>query len=115
MSRGASLAQPGERRVRSDSPQTTMIVGTLRVRLLLREARTLKDKRQVVQSIKERLRNAFNVSIAEIEAQDQPKLVVLGLAMVSNETHPIKQALGKVVEALRAHPIAELIDSELEV
>lgn len=92
-----------------------MIVGTLRVRLLLREARTLKDKRQVVKSVKDRLRNAFNVSIAEIEEQDQPKIVVLGLAMVANEAHPIKQALGQVVEALRSHPIAELIDSELEV
>ena len=38
-----------------------MIVGTLRVRLLLRQARSLKDKRQVVKSIKDRLRNAFNV------------------------------------------------------
>jgi uncharacterized protein len=92
-----------------------MIVGTLRVRLLLREARTLKDKRQVVQSIKDRLRNDFNVSIAEIEALDSPQQAVLGMAMVSNETHPIKQALGKIVEALRVHPIAEFVDHELEV
>ena len=59
-----------------------MIVGTLRVRLLLREARSLKDKRQVVQSIKERLRNRFNVSVAEIEAQEHRQLAVLAVAMV---------------------------------
>jgi len=92
-----------------------MIVGTLRVRLLLREARTLKDKRQVVQSIKERLRNSFNVSIAEIEAQDNRQQVVLGVAMVGNEAHPIKQALGEIVNALKAHPVAEFVDCELEV
>ena len=92
-----------------------MIVGTLRVRLLIREARTLKDKRQVVKSIKDRLRNEFNVSVAEVEAQDNRQLAVLGLAMVSNEAHPVKQALGKVVEALRVHPVAELLDYETEV
>jgi uncharacterized protein YlxP (DUF503 family) len=92
-----------------------MIVGTLRVRLLLREARTLKDKRQVVQSIKDRLRQSFNVSIAEIEAQDQRQSVVLGMAMICNEAHPIKKALGEIVNALRAHPVAEFVDYELEV
>ena len=54
-----------------------MIVGTLTVRLLVRSARTLKDKRQVVQSVKERLRQSFNVSVAEVEAQDQRQQIVL--------------------------------------
>ena len=57
-----------------------MIVGTLRVRLLLREARTLKDKRQVVKSIKDRLRNHFNVSVAEVDELDNRQIAVLGVA-----------------------------------
>ena len=89
-----------------------MIIGSLRVRLLLRDARTLKDKRQVVQSVKDRLRQSFNVSIAEIESLDQPRSVVLGMAMVCNETHPIKQVFSEIVNALKAHPIAEFVDSE---
>ena len=92
-----------------------MIVGTLRVRLLLREARSLKDKRQVVKSIKDRLHNEFNVSVAEIESQDNRQLAVLGLAMVSTETHHLKTALGQIVSALRVHPVAELVDHEIEV
>jgi uncharacterized protein YlxP (DUF503 family) len=92
-----------------------MIVGTLRVRLLLRQARTLKDKRQVVKSIKDRLRNNFNVSVAEIEEQDNRQLAVLGLAMVRNETHHLKLAFGQIVQALRAHPVAEFLDHEIEV
>jgi len=91
-----------------------MIVGTLRVRLLLRESRSLKDKRQVVKSIKDRLHNSFNVSVAEIEELDNRQLAVLGLAMVSNETHHVKVALGQVVEALRAHPVAELVGHEVD-
>jgi len=92
-----------------------MIVGTLRVRLMIREARTLKDKRQVVKSIKDRLHNEFNVSVAEVGALENRQLAELGLAMVSNETHAIKVALGQIVEALRSHPIAELLDYEIDV
>ena len=92
-----------------------MIIGTLRVRLLLREARTLKDKRQVLQSIKDRLKQSFNVSVAEIEANDNRQMIVLGMAMVGNEAHPLKKALGEIVEALKTHPIAEFLDYELDV
>jgi uncharacterized protein YlxP (DUF503 family) len=92
-----------------------MIVGTLEVRLLLREARTLKDKRQVVMSIKDRLRNNFNVSVAEVDQQDNRHLAVLGIAMVSNEAHHLKKALGQIVQALRSHPVAELVGHEMEV
>jgi uncharacterized protein YlxP (DUF503 family) len=92
-----------------------MIVGTLRVRLLLREARTLKDKRQVIQSIKDKLQNHFNVAVAEVEALDRPQLAVLGMATVGREAHPLKQALGQIVEALRGHPVAELLDAEVDV
>jgi uncharacterized protein YlxP (DUF503 family) len=92
-----------------------MIVGSLLVRLLLRESRSLKDKRQVLRSIKDRLRNSFNVSVAEVEAQDNRQLAVLGLAMVGSETAPVRGELEKIVEALRAHPVAELLSHELSV
>ena len=92
-----------------------MIVGSLRVRLLVRESRSLKDKRQVVRSIKDRLRNHFNVSVAEVEAQDHRQLAILGVAMVSNEAGHLRTAFAQIVEALRSHPVAELIDHQIEV
>ena len=92
-----------------------MIIGTLRVRLLLRQARSLKDKRQVVRSIKDRLHNTFNVSVVEVEAQDNRQLAVLGLAMAGTEAHDVKIELAKIVEALRVHPVAELVDSDMDV
>jgi uncharacterized protein YlxP (DUF503 family) len=92
-----------------------MIVGSLKVRLLVRESRSLKDKRQVVRSIKDKLRNSFNVSIAEVDEEDHRQLVVLGLAMVSNEASHVKGAFEQVVSALRAHPVAEFVDHEIEV
>jgi uncharacterized protein YlxP (DUF503 family) len=83
--------------------------------LLVRESRSLKDKRQVVRSIKDRLRNEFNVSIAEVEAEDHRQLAVLGLAMVGNEVQPVKAAFEQIVAALRVHPVAELLDHQVEV
>ncbi len=92
-----------------------MIVGSLRVRLLCRESRSLKDKRQVVRSISDRLRNAHNVSVAEIDALDRRQLVVLGVAMINQEAAPIRVAFEAIVNALRVHPVAEFLDHEIEV
>ena len=92
-----------------------MIVGTLRVRLILRESRSLKDKRQVVRSLTDRLKNGFNVSVTEVDALDNRQVAVLGVAIIGNEAHPLKKALGQIVEALRVHPVAELLDYEIEV
>jgi len=92
-----------------------MIIGSLRVRLLCRESRSLKDKRQVVRSILDRLRNSFNVSVAEVDALDHRQLVVLGMAMVGPEAAPVRAAFEQIVAALRVHPVAEFIDQEMEV
>ena len=92
-----------------------MIVGSLRVRLLMRQARTLKDKRQVVQSVKDRLRQEFNVSVAEVDDLDQRQLATLGVALVGHEAYAVRTTLEKIVEALRRHPVAELLEHEIEV
>lgn len=92
-----------------------MIVGSLRVRLFIREARSLKDKRQVLSSIKDRLKGRFNVSVAEVEAQEHRQMAVLGFAMVGTEAGPVRAVLQQITEVLRRHPIAEFIDSELIV
>ncbi len=92
-----------------------MIVGSLQVRLLCRESRTLKEKRQVVRSILDRLKNEFNVSVAEVDALDHRQLIVLGVAMVGVESSPVRSSLERIVSALRVHPIAEFIDHEIEI
>ena len=92
-----------------------MIVGSLCVRLVVRESRTLKDKRRVVQNIKDRLRNAFNVSIAEIDAQDNRQLIVLGIAMVGDESLQVISSLDRIVDALRGYRVVQLLDYEKEI
>ncbi|MBL8822835.1 MAG: DUF503 domain-containing protein [Planctomycetia bacterium] len=91
-----------------------MYVGTLKVYLILRQSRSLKDKRQVVSSIKDRLQQSFNISVAEVDLMDDRQQAVLGIAMVSNEASHLQGALQKIVDALRSHPVAELAKFELE-
>jgi len=92
-----------------------MVVGSLRVRLLVRESYTLKDKRQVVRSMKDRLRNSFNIAIAEVDAEDDRQMVVLGVATVANEHEAVRSLLDGVARALKAHPVAEFIDQQVEI
>ena len=92
-----------------------MVVGTLEVRLLIRESRTLKDKRQVVRSILDRMKAAFNVSAAEVDTHDDVKVATLAFAAVGFETSAVQGALQKIAEALRAHPVAEYLGGAVTV
>jgi uncharacterized protein YlxP (DUF503 family) len=92
-----------------------MVVGTLEVRLLVRESRTLKDKRQVVRSILDRMRGAFNVSATEVDTHDDVKVVTLGFSAVGFEPAAVQGTLQKIVEALRVHPVAEYLGGQVTV
>jgi uncharacterized protein YlxP (DUF503 family) len=92
-----------------------MVVGSLSVRLLIRESYSLKDKRQVVRSITDRLRNAYNISIAEVDARDDRQSVVLGIAAVGSETAAVQSTLEAITQALRSHPVAEFVRHEVQL
>ena len=63
-----------------------MIVGLLTLDLHFPESNSLKDKRWVLRSIKDRMKNKFNVSVAEVGANDLWQRSVIGIACVANET-----------------------------
>ena len=92
-----------------------MVIGSLTVRLLVRESRTLKDKRQVVRGVLDRMRGAFNVSAAEVDTHDDVKLATLAFAAVGFETAAVQAVLQKIAEALRVHPVAEYLGGEVTV
>ena len=92
-----------------------MVTGTLRIRLVLRAARSLKDKRRVIKGLKDRLRNKFNVSIAEIDHQDDRQRGTLGVAMVGTDGRYVNSVLSKLIDHLRGTAGAELVDYELEM
>ena len=91
-----------------------MVVGVLRVRLGIFEALSLKDKRRITKSLKDRLAARHNVSVAEIGDLDHRQAATLGLAMIANETRFVESALSKIVDEIRAYGRASLIDYEIE-
>jgi uncharacterized protein len=92
-----------------------MIVGVLRFRLALFAARTLKDKRRVTKSLKDRLGARHNVSIAEVDDLEHCQAATIAVAMVANEARFVESALSKIVDELRAYPHASLLDYQIEL
>ncbi len=92
-----------------------MHIGSLRARLFVRESRSLKDKRQVVKSIIDRLRNGFNVAVAEVDEKDHHQTIVLGVVTVGDEAQYVKRTLELVANALRGHPVAQFCECEMSV
>jgi uncharacterized protein YlxP (DUF503 family) len=77
-----------------------VVVGTCELTLQIPENHSLKGKRQVSRSITERIRNRFNVSVAEVDDLDHWQRLSLGVSMVSNEGRHATQVLSKIVAFL---------------
>ena len=94
----------------------TMHVGVARVALQLAENSSLKGKRMVVKSVAQRVRNRFNVAIAEIETQDAWEVITLGIVCVSDDPRHANAMLSKVIEFIESERLdAEVGDIELEL
>lgn len=92
-----------------------MVVGVLTLRLAVFEAQSLKDKRRVVRSLKDRIAARHNVSIAEVDDQDRHQFATLGLAMVSNDPRFVQSALDRIVEEVRRSATAILLAHDVEI
>ena len=92
-----------------------MIVGTLKIRLVLRESHSLKDKRRVLKSLKDTLSNKFNISVAETDEQDVWQTAEIGVASVGTDAPFVQSVLTNVVNYVRFFGGVELVNSEQEI
>ena len=93
-----------------------MAIGICTVYLRIPENHSLKGKRQVLQSVMDRVRKDFNVSIAEMDQQDAWQASTLGVACISSDSAYAHGLLIKVVQAISAYRLdAEIIDYEIEI
>ena len=74
-----------------------MIVGVMTAQLHLQGIASLKQKRGIVKSTIERLKNRFNVSVAEVDHNDSKKSAIIAIAIVSNDGTYINQQLDKII------------------
>jgi uncharacterized protein YlxP (DUF503 family) len=89
-----------------------MFVGIVQIQLHIPAARSLKDKRSVVQSLKERIRHRVHASVAEVDHQDLWQRCALGVAVVSGESHQVDELLQAVRDIVYGAPGAEVLDWE---
>ena len=93
-----------------------MNLGVCRIKIRLPENQSLKDKRKVLKSVISRVRNSYDVAIAEVDDQDTWQLATLGIACVSNDAQQNNKVLSKVVDFISQSRLdMEILDYEIEI
>lgn len=92
-----------------------MIVGAALLELHVHGSQSLKAKRGVVRSITGRMRNRFNVSVAEVGGQDTWQRCVLGVSACGNDPKKIRQVLERVIDFVEGLHLAELRETDIEI
>lgn len=93
-----------------------MIIGSCTIVLHLPGVFSLKEKRSIVKSVLARLRNEFNVSAADVDAQDAHGRAVLGVACVSGSAEYARGQLNAVVRWIEENrPDVAVLDYEIEL
>ena len=92
-----------------------MVVGTLEVDLVIRGSRSLKARRRVLNSLKDRIRSKFNVSVADVGEQDTWQRSVLGVAVVANDRRFVNEVLSKVQNLVESDSRVEIVEQHLDL
>jgi uncharacterized protein YlxP (DUF503 family) len=90
-------------------------VGILVVELYIPQSGSLKGKRQVIKGLKERVKNRFNVSVAEVGELDLWQKAVLGIVAVANEKGFVNEVMDRVVNFIASHPEVQIVRSDLQM
>lgn len=89
-----------------------MVVGLLRLEVRLPKARTLKEKRSVLNSVKDQLRGRFNISVAEVDATETWQRATIGVSTLGNSRAYTEELLREVTTWVRTTRLVELIAVE---
>ncbi len=92
-----------------------MPVGLLILEIHIPNARSLKDKRQILRSLKDRLRARFNVAVAELDHQDSWQRAQIGVVSLSNDRTHLEQSLRAVFDNAEQLLGRELVGHDLEM
>ena len=91
-----------------------MVVGIVSLRFVIPGSHSLKDKRRCLRGVKDRLRAQFNVSVAEVDAQDVWQTAVLGLSAVGTDRAYVEGLLDQAIQMVRRQRDVTLVRVEKE-
>jgi len=92
-----------------------MVIGVLQVEMVITHAQSLKDKRRVVSSLKDRLHREHLVAVAEVDKLDAHQVAVLGIVTVSNSAAHAQGTLSRIVDGLRNERDSVLGSQQIEI
>lgn len=92
-----------------------MSIGLLTLEIHLPESHSLKDKRQVLRSLKDRLRGRYNVAVAELEHTDLWQRATVGIVTLADQPGFVEHALHEVLEDSERHLGRGLVDHQIEL
>ena len=95
--------------------ERSMRIGSLEVKLFIGHAHSLKEKRRIIRSLKDNIRNTFNASVAEVDSLDKWQAAVLGVAVVGNDSTHLESSLTKVVNYIKSVRNCQLVDYYVEI
>jgi len=92
-----------------------MVVGTGKIKLKLYDVNSLKGKRKIVKSMINRLKNKFNISIAETGYNDSHSWAQIGFSIIGNDSRVVNSKLDKVFNMADDMGLAQIEDTQLEI
>ena len=92
-----------------------MIVGAAVVEIHVHESGSLKAKRGVVRSIAQRVRNRYNLSVAEVGGQDTWQRATLGLTSVGSDARQVRKVLEQACDFIEGLHLAQVLNTDIEL
>ncbi len=92
-----------------------MRIGVCVVELYIPGVASLKGKRSIIQSVTKRLKNRFNVSVAEIGAHDLYQRTAIGIAVIGNDPKKLNSVLDRVLGFIEKQGETDLIDYQIRI
>lgn len=92
-----------------------MTIGVLTIELSICNSSSLKDKRMILKSLKDRIRKHFNISIAELDNHEKWRRATLGVVNVNTDSRTANSILSRVVELVKSTHSVDLLDYNIEL
>jgi uncharacterized protein YlxP (DUF503 family) len=92
-----------------------LVVGVATIELYLHGVQSLKQKRSIVRKVVHRVRNQFEISVAEVDLQDVHQSAAIGCAIVTNDARLANSVLSKVIDHITSLHLAEVSRAGIEI
>lgn len=92
-----------------------MVVGAIQLEIFIPGSNSLKGKRRVIKALMRRLRNKFNISVAEVDANNLWQRATLGIAVANGDTGYVNRIMNKVLNVIENDGNVQILDHQISI